>query len=400
LEAKIMPRNLLGVVVSLLLAVTSAFAQTHHETNPATSFQVLYNFTDYSDGCCIAAGVARDRGGNLYGVAYLSHNEAGFGDLYKLTPSAQGYKFQVLESFDSSNGGCMGTPTIDAAGNVFGVCRGAGIEDGTLWEYSRGKFSVLHTFNGPTDGMDPVDSVAIDNAGNLYGTAYTYGPGQSGTLWKYSQSSGFTVLHAFANGADGALLMAGPRIDAHGKIWGTTATGPNCYYCGSGTVWNYDLTSGTFTTVLDFGTSGILDSQSRLAFDAAGNVYGTAFGTTHGDCGLVYELQKSNNYAPVIAYAFTGSNDGCDPFGSLILDSAGNIFGTAYSGGAANAGTVYELTPADGAWQETTLHSFSVSDGDRPQSGLVTDGQGNWFGTTAAGGSGSWGTVFELSGVK
>jgi len=387
------------IFVVILILFSCAFGARKLDGNaPPTNFQVLYNFTDYSDGCCIAAGVARDRGGNLYGVAYLSQNEASFGDLFKLTPTAQGYKFQILKSFDSSNGGCMGTPTIDASGNVFGVCWGTGIEDGTLWEYSRGKFSLLHAFNGPTDGMEPTDSVALDNAGNLYGTAYTWGPGQGGTLWKYSLSSGsFTVLHSFTDGADGALLMAGPRIDAHGKIWGTTATGPNCYYCGSGTVWNYDLTSGTFSTVLDFGTSGILDPMSRLAFDAAGNVYGTAFGTTQGNCGLVYELEKSNNYAPVIVYAFTGSNDGCEPFGSVTLDSTGNIFGTAYSGGASGAGTVYQLTPANGAWQETTLHSFTVSDGDRPQSGLTTDGQGNWFGTTAAGGSGTWGTVFEIS---
>jgi uncharacterized repeat protein (TIGR03803 family) len=82
------------------------------------------------------------------------------------------------------------------------------------------------------------------------------------------------------------------------------------------------------------------------------------------------------------------------------LDGQGNIFGATYVGGAHGNGTVYELRPGSGGWQETILHNFDISDGSGPQSGLITDGAGNWYGTTSSGGSGKWGTVFEVSGVK
>jgi uncharacterized repeat protein (TIGR03803 family) len=400
-----MRRFLFAAFVSLFLLVNVAESAAQTRSLASIGFQVLYNFTDHLDGCCLYGGLARDRGGNLYGVAYINEGASSGGDIFKLTRGSTAYSFHVLHSFSVADGLCITTPTLDSHGNLYGVCtQSGGTGYGSLWEYSNtGKFSVLHEFNGPTDGGGPQDAVALDHNGNIYGTAYGFGAGTAGTLWEYAPASAtFTVLHAFANGADGGRLPAGPRIDSSGKIWGTTASGPNCYFCGTGTVWSYDLTTSTFTTVLDFGNSGVNGPPSRLALDAAGNFYGTAFGLTQGNCGLVYELEKSNNYAPVILYSFTGKNgDGCESFGDLTLDSQGNIFGTTYSGGnSVSAGTVFELQNVNGTWQETILHDFSISDGLRPQTGLVTDGSGNWFGTASTGGTGKAGTVFEISGVQ
>jgi uncharacterized repeat protein (TIGR03803 family) len=402
-----MPRTLPWALVSILLLCimfSNALAQSSAPANsdPGIGFHTLYNFTGGDDGCCIYGGLAADRTGTVYGVAYSGRDLSDYGDLYKLTHRGHGYSFEVLQGLAVAGGGCITTPTIDRAGNVFGVCDGAGGAGGygTLWEYSHeGKFSILHAFGGPTDGSEPQDSVILDASGNIYGTTYTWGPGGSGTLWEYSASGVFTLLHAFADGDDGGLLPAGPAIDATGKIWGTTETGPNCYYCGSGTAWSYDPASGTFTTVQDFSVSEIVSPQSRLAVDAAGNLYGTGFTAVRNNCGLVYELQASNNYAPVVLYAFNGDgNGGCEPFGRVVLDVQGNIFGTTYDGGANGNGAVYELTPGIG-WQETILHSFDITDGSGPQSGLITDGANDWFGTTSSGGSGKWGTVFEISNV-
>ena len=143
-----MRRTAFGSLLMLILCMYTAHGQTDGPSNStaSTGFQVLYNFTDHADGCCILAGVARDHAGNLYGVAYLSDNEANFGDLFKLTRGAKTYTFQVLKSFNSGNGGCMGTPTVDASGNVFGVCSGTGSGAGTLWEVlEQGSFfSVAH----------------------------------------------------------------------------------------------------------------------------------------------------------------------------------------------------------------------------------------------------------------
>lgn len=398
-----MPSTVGGILLSVLILVGSSFSANpqnrHHRT-----FEDLYNFTNGADGAYLYGGLARDRRGNLYGVAYTDNDGSGDGTLYQLTPTSQGYAFRVIHDFSADTGRlCMTTPTIDEQGNVFGVCEGGGGSDkGTLWEYSNaGEFTVLQVFNGPGNGMSPQDKVAIDKAGNIYGTAYTWGPGSAGTLWKYSRRTGvLTVLHGFANGDDGGLLPTGPSIDDHGVIWGTTEFGPNCYYCGAGTLWNYDPSSGIFTTVLDFSGTLILAPQSKLAIDHSGNLFGTAFGASGQNCGLVYQLPKGSGYIPVVLYAFTGQNgDGCYPYGRVRFDRFGNLLGTTYSGGDGGFGTVYELQHERSGWHEIILHSFDLNDGADPQSGLATDNRGNWFGTTAEGGPDRAGNVFEISGV-
>ena len=399
-------QRVLSILIVEVICLSAAFAGEAKKSNtPATSFQVLYNFDNAADGCCLYGGLARDSHGNLFGIAYSGSQLSTTGDVYELARTKKGFAFRVLHAFSSAQGLCISTPSLDSAGNLYGVCHDELNDGGSLWEISAsGQYSTLHSFNQLTDGVWPEDAIAFDRDGNIYGTTYDDGPG-SGTLWEYSPSSGtFKVLHAFMNLSDGGLLPTGPRIDSHGIIWGTTSAGPNCYFCGTGTVWTYDINTGAFTTVLDFGNSGVNDPPSRLTLDSAGNLYGTAFGLTQGNCGLVYELQKSNNYAPVILYSFTGKNgDGCEAFSDLVLDSQGNIFGTTYSGGnGSNAGTVFELQFVNGGWQETILHSFNVNDGFRPQSGLVGDGLGNWYGTASAGGKapGGGGTIFEISGVQ
>lgn len=396
-------RKLSRALLPLFVFVSCAIAQnTATSSTQAVQIRILHNFTGGRDGCCIYGGLARDTAGSLYGVAYLNGNNAGGGDLFELSRVGPLYLFHVLHSFSVSNGECFATPTLDAAGNLFGVCAGY-LYSGTLWEYSKeGTFSVLHTFNGLIDGAEPKGAVVVDQSGNVYGTTYTGGTGSSGTLWEYSPSSAaFTVLHSFANGTDGGLLPAGPAIDHTGKIWGTTASGPNCYYCGSGTVWNYDPASETFTTLFDLVSYGIQAVQSSLRVDAADNLFGTGFGPVRNNCGLVYALPKSSGYAPEVLYQFKATNgDGCLPYGNVTLDAADNIFGATYSGGSFGDGAVYQLAFADGKWSETILFSFNISDGLRAQSGLITDGRSHWYGTTAEGGNYGQGTVFELSGFR
>ncbi|MGO9564083.1 MAG: choice-of-anchor tandem repeat GloVer-containing protein [Candidatus Korobacteraceae bacterium] len=146
--------------------------------------------------------------------------------------------------------------------------------------------------------------------------------------------------------------------------------------------------------------------QSSLILDSAGNLYGTTYSGGLWGYGTVYELSPNGNdgWNPAVLYSFTGGADGGNPtYAYLMFDSAGNLYGTAYNGGANGLGVVFELSPVGASWTETVLHSFAGgADGANPVNGLLMDGSGNLYGKTYAGGNGNNGVVFELmpSGVN
>jgi uncharacterized repeat protein (TIGR03803 family) len=143
-----------------------------------------------------------------------------------------------------------------------------------------------------------------------------------------------------------------------------------------------------------------------LVADKAGNLYGTTYNGGADGYGEVFELKSSSgSWTESVLYSFTGSNnnDGEYPWGGLVFDTAGNLYGTTLYGGAANEGTVFELTNSNGTWKETVLHTFddiSGSDGYYPYCTPVFDSSGNLYGTTQYGGKVGGGTVFELKASK
>lgn len=151
---------------------------------------------------------------------------------------------------------------------------------------------------------------------------------------------------------------------------------------------------------------GEYPANGPLVFDQAGAAYGTTpFGGNHQGClretcGVVYKLVRSGgNWVESVLYAFAGDPDGAQPYGGVIMDEAGNLYGTTYQGGAHGWGTVFELTPSQGGWTKTTLYQFTGgSDGGQTSAGLTRDSAGNLYGVTPLGGFGS-GTIFELSRV-
>lgn len=281
-------------------------------------------------------------------------------------------------------------------------------------------YSVIHSFMGP-DGSNPAAGITIDRGGNLYGTT-SYGGNTSlcggmgcGTVFKLSskgQGWALTELHIFT-GPDGAFPEARVDFGPDGILYGTTAanSGPHSYgtlfslrpaasLCRSvSCAWNE-------TVLFTFSFANGYDLTSDLAFDAAGNIYGTAaeggkFQNCHGlGCGVIYEMTRSGgDWAQSILYNFTGGADGEAPYG-VTLDPAGNLFGTAaadyYDGGT--GGLAFEFTSSGGSWTETVLHYFvNSNDGSTPTTGLVLDSDGNLYGGTRFEGSGNYGTVFELS---
>ena len=269
------------------------------------------------------------------------------------------------------------------------------------------RLQVAYSFRDVPDGANPFQSpLVLDNSGSLYGTSLHGGTGSNGTVFKVTRTGKESVLYRFAAGAKGWAPSpeSGVIRDEAGNLYGTEAfSGPQ----QKGSVFKLGP-AGKFTILHDFTGSGDGDAPSGgLVRDASGNLYGTASGG--GDlqgcgngCGTVFKLDSSGKFT--VLYTFTGGGDGGIPTGSLVLDSAGNLYGTTLGGGAFSQGTVFMLTNTG---QERSLYSFTAtgqSDGMEPAAGLVRDSSGTLYGTTFYGGGGSCfdgfnpgcGTVFKI----
>jgi uncharacterized repeat protein (TIGR03803 family) len=304
---------------------------------------------------------------------------------------------------------------MDSAGNLYGTSvQGGTHSSGTVFQLapsgSGWTHTVLYSFTGGADGGEPYKGVTLDAQGNLVGTAVTGGSGSCeggcGVVYKLTNSGGVwtqSVIHAFTGGNDGSGPGSPVAFDQRGNIYGTTPTGGAKGFGvvyemkpGASGGWNLSVIH-TFTG----GTDGLGGSASRLLFDAAGNIYGVnTVGGANG-FGNVYELTHSGGkWHLTTLYSFKDQPDAASPYGGLIFDKSGNLYGTTYYAGANDVGTVYELTHSNGAWTESVIYSFKGgSDGDSPISTLVSDAKGNLYGTTSDGGAAGCGcgTIFRMT---
>jgi uncharacterized repeat protein (TIGR03803 family) len=250
---------------------------------------------------------------------------------------------------------------------------------------------VLYAFAGRSDGSDPQGGVIRDKEGNLYGTATTGGAGYGGVVFEITPRGRKKVLYAFSDGDDGGGPQTGVIRDEKGNLYGTTDLfGRN--YCG--TIFKL-APDGTETTLYTF--TGYLPFPSGLTEDAAGNLYGTTLNGGAHRSGSVFKLAPDGTFT--VLHSFGKSRDGVQPAAGVIGDSAGNLYGTTLEGGAADAGTVFRLTP-DGT--ETVLYSFTGGSYAWYPNGLIEDKNGNFYGTTQYGGStkcfgNGCGSVFRLT---
>jgi len=330
--------------------------------------------------------------------------------------SASGSTTEVIYSFaGGQDGEYLDTDLVmDSAGNIYGTSvQGGDFGSGTVFQLSPSgsgwTHTVLYSFRGGRDGGEPYKGVTLDAQGNLYGTAVTGGGGSCeggcGVAFKLTHSGGSwtqSVIHYFSGGNDGSGPGSGLTFDQHGNLYGMTPTG-GAY--GLGVVYQLrPQTNGGWRlnvvhafTGGDDGSSG---SAGRLILDRAGNLYGvTTVGGANGD-GVAFEITRSlNGWTLLPLYAFKDQPDGALPYGGLIFDRAGDLYGTTYYAGVYDVGTVYKLTHANGSWRETVLYSFKGgTDGSSPISTLVSDPAGNLYGTTSDGGTGcACGVIFKLA---
>jgi uncharacterized repeat protein (TIGR03803 family) len=266
---------------------------------------------------------------------------------------------------------------------------------------------VLHDFENGTDGDIPYDGLIIDASGNLYGTTPNGGAYGHGAVFELTPQAGggwtLNVLHSFnrIQGKDGVFPYAGVIFDSLGNLYGTTVGGYNDW----GTVfelmpetgggWTEKLVHNFFPTNQD----GSL-VYAGVVFDAEGNLYGaTELGGAY-HAGKVFELspRAGGGWTEEVLHNFMLGTDGFYPQSSVTLDAEGNVYGTTPNGGAYGGGTVFELTLGSDGWTEKILHSFNDDgkDGYGPQSSLILDAAGNLYGTTGGGGAQGGGTVFEI----
>jgi uncharacterized repeat protein (TIGR03803 family) len=389
---------------------------------------VLYRFLGLTvDGTQPMSGVVLDKAGNLYGTTESGGNPAcpgGCGTVFKLATNGGGaWTETLLHTFAGTDGFLpQGSLTFDTTGHLYGSAPYGGhalpcssdLGCGVVFQLTLGAGGhwserILSSFSGTAKGPSLLFATPIfDSAGNLYGTTLEGGPANAGTLFKLTPAAvgkwTKKVLYTF-NSYDG--VSPGRLIsDSSGNLYGATF--------GGGTFANgsiFKLTpnpNGSWTRTLLYSFKGTTDgaSPSPLTMDHAGNLYGTTRAGGNATCnngygcGVVFELAQNPQgvWTQTVLHTFTGI-DGNTPYDGVILDPAGNLYGTTFFGGSLNFGTVFELTPSSGGtWTESILHSFIAypNDGDGPVGGLIIDLAGNLYGTTSDGGPGYYGVVFEL----
>jgi uncharacterized repeat protein (TIGR03803 family) len=304
------------------------------------------------------AAVVRDSAGNLYGSTVYGGSN-GRGTVFKLTKNGT---FSVLLNFSSSwvspGDGPRGPLVLDAADNLYGSAGGGGNCNGTstcgvVFKLDpSGNETVIRNFLYGKKGFYPNAGLIRDAAGNLYGTTMGGGTSGAGVVFKLDSAGNETVLYTFKRMPDGSEPQAGLIQDTAGNFYGTTVYGGNGPgYCPQG-------------------------------------------------CGVVFKLDANGN--ETVLYAFAGKSDGGGPVAPLVMDSAGNLYGTTnYEGGGCVCGVVFKLDPSG---KETVLHTFTGgTDGGFPEGGLTMDPAGNLYGTTSRGGNlnhcqgGGCGVVFKIT---
>jgi len=387
----------------VLFATQAAWAQ---------NYQVLFKFTGHANGGGPAGNLLRDAQGNLYGTTYWGGTHF-HGVIFKIDTNGREtvlHSFHTREGIDA-NGGLVRDQAGNLYGTAFfGGSRQCDLGCGTLFKLSpTGKFSVLHVFTGGADGNNPAAGLIRDAAGNLFGTTYRGGGGPCdvqgtpgcGVIFKLNPSTGkYTVLYSFTGGSDGSNPLADLIQDVAGNLYGTTTYNgaPGCDTFGCGTVFELD-THGGHTVLYSFtGKADGGNPAAGVLRDAVGNLYGTTYlggdlscSPLHG-CGTVFELTLAHQL--IVLHAFTGLGDGALPENDLVQDQTGALYSMTLAGGVNGGGILFKLNNKS---KERILHNYASG---WSFSGLVPDGQGYFYGTTYNTGLHGNGTVFRVAPTK
>lgn len=411
-----------AVFTATLMIVPAAWAQT---------FTVLHTFTGGADGANPQDGLTMDGAGNLYGVAEFGGNvsscisgqqASGCGVVFKMKRSGSSWTLAPLHTFaqDGTDGSYpWGRVVIGPDGALYGTTSGGGSSYlGTVFRLAPPATacksalcpwdeSILYSFVD-ANGAQPYDvgGLTFDASGNLYGTTTEGGSADRGVVFELSHTQGGwtdQTLYTFSlDETEWPGPPAGVVLDPQGNIYGTLNGGcdPDCY----GTIFQLSNSGSGWTQNIIYAFNGNNGDgpYAGLIRDAKGNLYGSCTGSNEGGV-PAFELSPSGggfNYS-VLTYITGGL--GLGPEGNLVMDSAGNIYGTNFAGGPNFIGNVFKLTPSESGWTYTDLYDFNgITDGGYPRSNVVLDANGNLYGTASACGryectTGNYGVVWEIT---
>ena len=409
----------LALTVASLLAIPVAHAQT---------YTVIHNFTGQADGSGPQAGVVFDRAGNMYGTTQfggVASGCEGCGVVYKLSRAGQGWIVNPLYNF---KGPAQGDGVSPTAGVIFGpdgilygtTFRGGANNFGTVYQLRPPATAcksatcpwnetVLYSFGSLPDAEYPNQgNLVFDTAGNLYGTTI-YGGGfqldcddqSCGGAYQMSRSNGGWAENVICPLGSctfpGFWPMAGLTLDNAGNLYGTVTN------TSGGVFEMLPQQNGSWlsNTLYSFLSQPQFYPAGGVILDGAGNVYGTTAGGGTGQGGTVFELVKTGsswNLDVLYNFSYTGDELTPGPQASLAMDAIGNLYGTTLFDGENGCGTVFELSPAGGSWNLTTLHDFTCqADGGRPLSSVAIGADGNLYGTATQGGAFNGGVVWKIT---
>ena len=310
--------------------------------------------------------------------------------------------FTTLNSFNDTDGANPYAGLVQATnGDLYGTTYSGGANDaGTVFTITpSGTLITLHSFD-LTDGAYPEAALIQATNGDLYGITSQDGPNGYGTVFEITPSGTLTTLHSFDYFTDGAYPYAGLVQATNGDLYGTTSLGGADNF---GTVFKI-TPSGTLITLHSFGFAGYPTDgafpEAGLIQATNGNLYGTTSQGAANDHGTVFKITPSGKLTTLYNFCSQSNcTDGANPYAELVQATNGDLYGTTVDGGGANNfGTVFKITPSG---KLTTLYNFcsqsNCTDGAKPYAGLVQATNGDLYGTTYEDGAHNFGTVFRLS---
>lgn len=302
-------------------------------------------------------------------------------------------RVKTLYSFQGGSDAAMpaASLTLGADGSFYGTSESGGAGFGAVFKIdSSGSESLVYRFLGGADGATPEAPLLRGSDGNFYGTTVAGGTANAGTIFCLAPSGQKTVLYSFPGGQGGAAPWGGLVQTADGNFYGTTTAGGTY---GNGTL--YRLANGRVVLLHAFSSATEGDTPyAGLSLGSDGNLYGSASAGGRNGGGTVFRLTPAGGFS--VLHTFGAANDGANPKAPLTLGSDGNFYGTTFAGGANGGGTVFKMTPTG---QTTVLYSFAGgNEGIYPAGALAQGSDGSWYGTTQYGG-GTYGngTVYRLA---